>query len=229
MHASGGEKVLPRSLLLLYKLRLCLCAESVSAESCGKQSCFYEQGDRAIAVIYLDTAILRECEGEREHENESQPICGDCFFLSTLRDKWSRVSKTERENKEKESSCEMLSILPVLLLHLGHLFFRCHLSCQWQMTQHPSGGSGRQSPGTLSPQAKLVRDLVHLPAPPPPYSSSHPIYPASLSFFTWLLVSWFHSSPCSGTFLPLSLWLTVSLAFCFFFFYCCEIQCDWEP
>lgn len=70
----------------------------------------------------------------------------------------------------------MLSILNVLLAHLGHLFFRCHLSCQWQMTQQQSGGSGRQSPGTHSPQAKLVQDLVYLLTPPPPYSSSHPIY-----------------------------------------------------
>lgn len=138
------------------------------------------------------------------------------FFLSTLRDKWSRASKTERENKEKESCCEMLSILTLLLPHLGHLFFRCHPSCQWQMTQPQSGGSGRQSPGTHSPQAKLVQDLVHLLATPSSLFLPPPIQsiqcPTSLTSFTWLLVSWFHSIPCSGTF------LSSSLLFSFFFF-----------
>lgn len=69
------------------------------------------------------------------------------------------------------------------LMHGGHLFFCCHLSCQWQMTQRQPGGTGR----THSPQAKLVRDLVYLsnpPAPPPPPLSSHSISTASRTFFT---------------------------------------------
>lgn len=88
------------------------------------------------------------------------------FSLSTLRNKWLRASETERENK-RESCCEMLSILAVLLPHLGHLFFGCHHCWHWQMTQPQSGGFGRQSPGTYSPQAKLVQNLVHLFAPLP--------------------------------------------------------------
>lgn len=70
MHASGEKKkVLPRILLLLYKLRFCLCAEPLSAESSGKQSRFYEEGGQrgvvAIAVIHLAADILQE-EGERK-------------------------------------------------------------------------------------------------------------------------------------------------------------------
>lgn len=148
-----------------------------------------QRGVVAIAVIYLDAAILRESVKMRMSKREAERRVGlyaealssffSSFFLSTLRNKWSRASETERENKERESCFEMLSILTVLLVHLGHLLFRCHLSCQWQMTQHQSGGSGRQPPGTHSPQAKLVQDLVHLLAPPLPHPSSHPIYTVS--------------------------------------------------
>lgn len=101
------------------------------------------------------------------------------FFLSTLRNKRSGASETERENENKENCFEKLSILTVLLLHLGHLFFCCHLSCQWQMTQHQTGGSGRPSLRTDSPQAKLVQDLVHLHAPLLPHLSSHSVYTVS--------------------------------------------------
>lgn len=76
-----------------------------------------------------------------------------------------------------------------LLVHGGHLFFRCHLSCQWQMTQRQPGGTGR----THSPQAKLVQDLVHLPKPPhpryhsPPIQSLHPLAHSSHAFLILLL------------------------------------------
>lgn len=147
----------------------------------------------------------------------------ELFFFLTLRNKWSGSSELVRENKEKESCCEELSILTVRLAHLGHLFFRCHLSRQWQMTQQQSGGSGRRSPGTRSPQAKLVQDLVHLrllplPAPLPPLQSiQHPN--GLLILLPGSLFSWFHSSPCSGTFLPLSVSRSLSfpspLSVCF--------------
>lgn len=96
----------------------------------------------AIADIYLDAAILREIQREREHGNdrmskrEAERRVGlyaqalSSFFLSTLRNKRSGASETERENENKENCFEKLSILTVLLLHLGHLFFCCHLSCQ---------------------------------------------------------------------------------------------------
>lgn len=51
---------------------------------------------------------------------------------------------------------------PLLLMHLGHLFFHCHILCQGQMTQHRPRESGR----TNSPQAKLVQNLIHLLSTP---------------------------------------------------------------
>lgn len=99
------------------------------------------------------------------------------------------------------------------------------------MTQQQSGGSGRQSPGTHSPQAKLVQDLVHLLAPPPPHSSSHPIYIVSkvshilhlaLGLLISLLTLQRHFSPSLANHPPISFC-------CLFLLFCCEMQCDWEP
>lgn len=73
--------------------------------------------------------------------------------------------------------------------------------------------SGQTCPG---PRPSPRTTLLPVPAPIQSIQS-----PTPRTFFTWLLVSWFHSSPCSGTFLPLS--------FLFFKFFYCEMQCDWEP
>lgn len=130
--------------------------------------------------------ILRHSYPVRERSREnSQSICrgSEQFFLSTLRNKWSRASETEKKIRRGKAVCELLSILTSLLPHLGHIFFCCHLSWQWKMTQHHSGGFGRQSPGTYSPQAKLVQDVVHLLALPPRHSSSYPIYTVSKSSY----------------------------------------------
>lgn len=132
------------------------------------------------------------------------------FPLSTLRNKWSTASKLERESEERESCFKTLSTLTVLLVHLGHLFFRCHLSCQWQMTPQQPGGSGR----THSPQAKLVQDLVHLLAPP----SSPSLLPSNLYSLQRLAHSSLGSWSLDFTPHLAAAHFSLSLFFFFFFF-----------
>lgn len=208
MRASGEQKVLPCSLLLLYKLRLCLCAEAMSAESCGKQSFFFfclfmnrgTEGSCGCSSHILKTQI--SCErmrkkrawkrgNERERER-SQSRRWAVSFLSTLRNKWSRASRLERENKERESCSETLSILTVLLAHLGHLFFSLSPPLPvtddtagarriWETVSRNTFTSGQTCPG---PRPSPPHHLLSIP---PPIQSVH--CPASRTFLTWLLIS----------------------------------------
>lgn len=188
MHASGGKNVLPCSLLLLYKLRLCLCAELVSAESCGKQSHFYEQGT-AGSCGHISHILSYPVRGQGTKEKmEMRDWAVFCLNF----EKQAVQSETERENKEKESYHEILFILTVLLPHLGQLFFHCHLSCQWQMTPV------RKIQETISRYTFTSGQMCPGPCPSPRTSSLpffSPVYTVTLTtLFTWFLVSWLHFS-----------------------------------
>ena len=147
-----------------------MCRAGVSRKLRKTISFLWTRGQRgivAIAVVYLDTAVLRESARKKE---------------SVKRREWARGRGREE------------SVHPqCAVAHVGHLFFCCHLSWQWQMTQHQSGEFWRQSPRTYSPQAKLVQDPVHLLTapprrpPPPPIQSIH--CPTALVLACGLMIS----------------------------------------